>query len=384
MREKISRNILLLGMVSFLADVSSEMIMPLLPLFITSLGGAGLAIGLIGGIGDSIASILKVISGHWSDRLGKRKIFVSIGYASSALAKLFFPLATSWQHMLVLRPLERVGKGLRTAPRDAIIADYTTERDRGKGFGIHKAMDTAGAVTGSGLAFMLFWFLGLGFREIFSIAAGIAFLALIPLYFVKEKKTKKKRFTLKIGISLLKGRLKQFILFATVFSLGNFTYMFFILQSKGAFSGRMSLAAPILLYVLYNIVYASLSAPAGALSDRIGRKKVILLGYSCFALTCLGFAILNGPKAFALLFVLYGISKALTEAAQKALVSDLSMRDIRGTALGTFHSMTGIAILAGNLIAGALWQYINPATTFVYGAIMAIAAAGLFLRHRSF
>ncbi len=380
MKEKISRNILLLGLVSFLADVSSEMIMPLLPLFIASLGGAGIAIGLIGGIGDSIASILKVVSGHWSDRLGKRKVFVSLGYGLSAGAKILFPLATAWGHLLFLKPLERVGKGLRTAPRDAIIADYTTERDRGKGFGLHRAMDTSGAVIGSGLAFMLFWFLGLGFREIFAIAAGMAFIALVPLHFVKEKRARKSETSLKIGIGELQPDLKRFIIVATIFSLGNFSYMFFILKTQSIFAGRMALAMPILLYTLYNIVYALLSVPSGILSDRIGRKNVILIGYLAFAATCLGFALFNSLTMFVLLFVLYGVSSALIDGTQRALVSDLSPGKLRGTSLGTFHAMTGIAVLPANIIAGLLWEWTTPETMFVFGGLMAIAAALLLKR----
>ena len=380
MKEKISRNILLLGLVSFLADVSSEMIMPLLPLFIASLGGAGIAIGLIGGIGDSIASILKVVSGHWSDRLGKRKVFVSLGYGLSAGAKILFPLATAWGHLLFLKPLERVGKGLRTAPRDAIIADYTTERDRGKGFGLHRAMDTSGAVIGSGLAFMLFWFLGLGFREIFAIAAGMAFIALVPLHFVKEKRARKSETSLMIGIGELQPDLKRFIIVATIFSLGNFSYMFFILKTQSIFAGRMALAMPILLYTLYNIVYALLSVPSGILSDRIGRKNVILIGYLAFAATCLGFALFNSLAVFVLLFVLYGVSSALIDGTQRALVSDLSPGKLRGTSLGTFHAMTGIAVLPANIIAGLLWEWTTPETMFVFGGLMAIAAALLLKR----
>jgi len=382
-QKNAARNIILLGLVSALADLSSEIMMPLLPLFIKSLGGAGIAIGLVGGLGDSIASILKVFAGYWSDRLGKRKVFVYWGYGISAFAKLFFPLATAWQHILVLRPAERIGKGLRTAPRDAIIAGYTQQATRGKWFGLHRAMDTGGAVLGSAAAFVLFWYLGLGFREIFAIAAGIAFLALIPLRLVEEPKEEKKEFELKIGLKMLPDKLKYFIGAATVFYLGNFSYMFFVLKSQDIFTGRTAIAAPILLYVLYNMVYAICSTPAGMLSDRIGRKRTIVLGYSAFALTAAGFALFDSLYGFVVLFALYGLTSALIEGTQAAYVSDLSPKEYRGTALGTYHTMTGLAMLPAGLIAGALWQYIGAWATFYYGAGMALIAGFLIIGRKT-
>lgn len=176
-------NILLLGFVSFFNDLSSEMIMPILPMFIKSLGGAGLIIGLIGGLRDSVSSILKVLCGYWSDRTGKRKIFVSSGYLTSSVFKLFLAFSKSWQHVLIFAGLERTGKGLRTAPRDAIIADSMPE-EKGKGFGIHRALDTSGAILGSIIVFLLFWFKGFDFKSIILFAAIISFISLIPLYFV--------------------------------------------------------------------------------------------------------------------------------------------------------------------------------------------------------
>ncbi|MBU2617558.1 MAG: MFS transporter, partial [Euryarchaeota archaeon] len=199
--EGISINVIILGIVSFLGDTSSEMIMPLLPMFIVALGGAGLIVGLIGGLGDSIASILTVFSGYWSDKFGKRKPFVFSGYATSATSKMLLAFSLIWQHVFVLRSLERAGKGLRTAPRDAIIADSALAR--GKAFGIHRAMDTGGAILGSILAFALFWFFNLDFRTIFIIAAAIAFLALVPLLFVKERKREGGMQSMKISFKAL-------------------------------------------------------------------------------------------------------------------------------------------------------------------------------------
>jgi MFS family permease len=373
----ISANVLLLGIVSFINDLSSEMIMPILPMFITALGGASLAVGLIGGLGDSISSILKVLCGYWSDKKGKRKIFVSSGYLNSAIFKLFLVFSKAWQHILVFSSLERVGKGLRTAPRDAIIAD-SMPKERGKGFGIHRALDTSGAIFGSIVVFLLFWFMGLSFESIILFAAIIAFIALSPLFFVKEKKREPKDIILKIGLKNLPGSLKMFILISSVFALANFSYMFFILRAQDFFTGKSSVGGPILLYVLFNIFYALLAVPFGTLSDKIGRKRVLIFGYFLFSLTSFGFAFFNSLIAFIILFALYGMVYAIIDGNQRAFVSDLSSRDLRATSLGTFHTMIGLAALPASLIAGFLWR-IDPRLTFIYGTLISIVSVVLFL-----
>jgi len=192
--QSVRTSILLLGFVSLLADLSSDMMMPILPMFIISLGGTGLVVGLIGGLGDSVASILKVFSGYWSDRLGKKKALVFSGYSVSAISKLFFPLSTIWHHLAILRPIERVGKGMREAPRDAMIAAYTEKgKKRGKWFGVHRAMDNSGAILGSLIAFLLFWYMGFDFRTILWVSALIAFLALTPFAKIKDVYSKRKK-----------------------------------------------------------------------------------------------------------------------------------------------------------------------------------------------
>ena len=246
----VGKNVILLGFVSFLNDISSEMIMPILPMFLTALGGTGLVIGLVGGLMESASSILKVLSGYLSDKIGKRKIFVSFGYFTSAICKLFLAFSKVWQHILVFSSLERVGKGLRTAPRDAILAD-SLPQERGKGFGIRRAMDTSGAILGSIIVFLLFWFLGFDFKSIILVAAILAFISLIPLYFVKEKRKEPQNITLKIGLKNLPQPLKLFILISFVFALANFSYMFFILRAKEFFPGKLSTGIPILLYILF-------------------------------------------------------------------------------------------------------------------------------------
>ncbi len=384
----ISANVLLLGVVSFLNDLSSEMIIPILPMFITALGGAGLIIGLIGGLQDSISSILKVLSGYWSDRIGRRKIFVSSGYLTSAAFKLLLSLSTIWQHILVFTSFERVGKGLRTAPRDAIIADSMPDA-RGKGFGIHRALDTSGAISGGIAALILYWFLEFSFNHIIFIAAIIAFLSLVPLYFVKAGKREPQKIRLQISLKELPKPLKLFITVATVFALANFTYMFFILKALGAFMPLMpvkeSIALAIFLYVLFNSFYAVLAIPFGTLSDRIGKRKVLIFGYLLFSVTCLGFAFSDSLAAFLVLFPLYGVVYAMVDGNQRAFVSDLSTEDLRATALGTFHTLIGVIALPASLIAGFLWA-VTPthSLTFLFGSSVSIISVILFVFLRKY
>jgi MFS family permease len=373
----ISANILLLGIVSFLNDFSSEMIMPILPMFITALGGAGLVVGLVGGLRESISSILKVFCGYCSDRTGKRKIFVSSGYLTSAVFKFLLSFSKVWQHILVFAGLERVGKGLRTAPRDAIIADSMSEQ-RGRGFGIHRTLDTLGAILGSAVVFILFWFLKFDFKTIIFLAALLPVFSLIPLHFVKEKKRQPQDITLRLGIKNLPKPLKSFILVSGVFALANFSYMFFILRAQEFFTGRLSVGVPILLYILFNVFYALFAIPFGALSDRIGRKRVLVFGYLLFSLTCLGFAFFNSLLAFTILFALYGMVYAIIDGNQRAFVSDLSSGELRATALGTFHTTIGLVALPSSLIAGLLWQNISPGAAFIYGSVVSTVSVVLF------
>ena len=358
------------------------MIMPILPMFITALGGSGLIIGLIGGLRNSISSILKVFCGYFSDKTGKRKIFVSSGYLTSSIFKLLLSFSKSWQHILLFASFERIGKGLRTSPRDAIIAE-SMPKQRGKGFGIHRALDTLGAIFGSVAVFLLFWLFGFEFQSIILIASLLAFLSLIPLYFVKEKKRRPQKITLKIGLKNLSKPLKLFILISGIFSLANFSYMFFILRAQEFFTGKLSIGIPILLYILFNIFYALFAIPFGILSDKVGRRKVIVLGYFLFSLTSLAFAFLNSLTAFIVLFALYGIVYALIEGNQRAYVADLSSEKLRATALGTFHTINGLIALPASLLAGYLWQ-INPTITFVYGFAISIISVILFIVFRNY
>ncbi|MCP8311080.1 MAG: MFS transporter [Candidatus Methylarchaceae archaeon HK01M] len=378
----ISANVLLLGTVSFLNDLSSEMIMPILPIFITALGGGGLIVGLVGGLRDSVTSILNVLAGYSSDKIGRRKVFLTSGYLTSAVLKLLLSFSIVWQHILVFTSFERVGKGLRTAPRDAMIAD-SMPKEKGKGFGIHRALDTSGAILGSVAVFILFWFLRFEFNLIIFVAAIFAFVSLIPLYLVKERRGKLRDVTLKVGLKELPKPLKLFIFIAGVFSLSNFSYMFFILKAQEAFVGRFSVGVPILLYVLFNISYAVLAAPFGILSDKLGKGKVILVGYLLFSLTSLGFAFFDSLIAFIILFFLYGMVYGIIDGNQRAFVSDLVSEELRATALGTFHTMIGLITLPASLIAGFLFE-ISPSVTFIFGSVTSLISVILLLVFKNY
>jgi MFS family permease len=357
--------------------------MPILPMFLTSLGGAGQVVGLVGGLRDSISSILKVFSGYWSDKTGKRKIFVYGGYVISAVFKALMAMCKTWPSAVVFSSLERTGKGLRSAARDAIIAD-SMPTGRGKGFGIHRAFDSVGAILGAILAYILFRFLGMGFKTIILIAGLIGFVSLVPLYFVKEGRTQPQKVTLKTGLKTLPKPLRLFILISGIFALGNFSYMFFIMRSQELFADKLSkVEAPILLYVLFNIFYSGLAVPLGAITDKIGREKVIILGYLMFSVTAAGFVFFNSLAAFVVLFALYGVVYAAIDGNQRAYVSDLAREHLKATALGTFHTVTGLMALPASLAAGILWEHIGPSATFIYGGTLALMSVVLFIIFRS-
>ncbi|MHC1631191.1 MAG: MFS transporter [Methanotrichaceae archaeon] len=373
-----NRNILLLGLVSLLNDASSEIIRPILPLFILSLGGGGMVIGLIGGLGDGIPSIFKILSGYWSDRLGRRKPFVIAGYSLSAVTKLFLSLATIWQHVFLLTTLERCGKGIRAAPRDAIIAESAETEKLGRGFGIHRALDTLGAIIGSALAYFL-WRASMSFTSIFILAGIIAIIALTPLFPVRDV-IKDSNPHLKLSLSSVSPDLRKFILIAALFAMGNFSYMFFLLRARQLFTGDLATGAPLLFYILFNIVYTLFSVPSGIWSDRVGRKNVLTIGYALFAIVCLGFAYVSSVPGLVLLFAFYGLIFAMVDGAERAFVSDQSRSSLRGTALGFYHTAVGVAALLSGIIAGALWQYWSFTATFLFGTMATALASLLLLR----
>ncbi len=368
-----SRNIVLLGLVSLLNDISSEIIQPILPLFIATLGGGSLAVGLIGGISDGLPSILKVFAGYWSDRLGRRKLMVVAGYGLSAITKILLPLSGTWLQVFALRTLERCGKGIRSAPRDAMISESASAGAMGRGFGLHRAMDSFGAVIGSAGAYLL-WQSGFEFRSIILAAGLMAVVALVPFIKVEESCVHP-GVQLNLSFSHLTAELREFIAIASLFALGNFSYMFMILRAGQFFEGAEAIAIPLLLYVLFNTVYAALALPVGIWSDRIGRKNVLILGYALFAATALGFAFVSSKEGLIVLFALYGLVFALVDASERAFVSDLSMPSVRSTSLGFYYGAVGMASIFSGLIAGGLWGELGASTTFIFGASAALLAS---------
>lgn len=366
----LSLNIIILGIVSLFTDISSEMVFPLLPLFLVIVLGAGpFIVGIVEGFAESTASILKVFSGYWSDKVRKRKSFIFSGYTLSTLSKIGFAFSQVWQHLFVLRVVERVGKGLRSAPRDALIAESCREDAKGKAFGLHRAMDTTGAIIGPLMAFALLPLLG--FRKLFLASAIPAGIAVLLILFVSESRREiAERDETKIEFRALPRSLRLFIAIATIFALGNFSYAFILLAALRA---GISQEHIILLYLLFNIVYASFAYPLGVISDRIGRRPVIGIGYLSFAFVCLGFAFLSSPAFVAILFAFYGVFHALVEGSQRAFVSDLALPQLKGTALGAFHTAVGLATLPASLIAGALWS-LSYQYTFLFGFGLSMTA----------
>jgi len=380
----VGANVMILGLVSLFTDMSSQMVFPLIPLFLMTpaLGASATVVGIIEGSAEAVASLLKVFSGYWSDRIKRRKPFILLGYGLSSLAKPLFAFAYVWQSVFVIRIVERVGKGVRNAPRDAIIAESSAGDVRGKAYGIHRAMDGIGSILGAVLAYILL--LSLGFSDIFLLAGIPAFIAVLLILFVKEGKKvpstdRPAQKSMKISFRELTPKLRQFIAVSTVFTLGNFGYAFLLIRALDiGLSDRMA----ILLYITFYVVYTIVTIPAGMISDKIGRKPVIVLGYVLFGITSLGLAVVTNLSEIVWLFVLYGVFYGMIDGVQRAFVVDLSPPDLKATALGAFHAATGLAALPAGAIAGILWDVISPETTFLYGFVLSITAAALLLRFK--
>ncbi len=374
------RNVTIAGFVSFFMDVSSEMIYPLVPLFLANVLGVNKSvIGLIEGIAESTASLLKVFSGWFSDRIGNRKWLMAIGYGISTLSRPIVALATGWQYVMGSRFMDRFGKGVRTAPRDAIIAESTDKAYLGRAFGFHRSMDTMGAVVGPAIAFFLLGIFSNNYRPIFwlSMIPGVIAVLLIVFFITEKKKnpidhSEKPKLTLKH----FDWRFKSFVLIATIFAIGNSSDVFLILRAQQ--TGIPTVLIP-MVYLLFNLVYSLSSIPAGIAADRFGKKRVILLGFVLFAILYYGFAVAKDTTAIWVLFAFYGLFMGLTEGIQKAFLATIIPPDFKATAFGIYNTAVGLAMFPASLIGGWLWDNISPSATFFFGAITASLSTILFV-----
>lgn len=376
-RDRLAGNIALLGFVSFFADVSSEMVYPIIPLFLSGpLGAPAVAVGVIEGIAESTASVLKLYSGWFSDRVRRRVPLIFGGYALAAVAKPAIAAAVAWPMVLGARFLDRAGKGLRTAPRDALIAESTEPSEHGRAFGLHRAMDSAGAVVGPLVAIALLAMFGAGnYRPIFLLAflPGVAGAALVLI--AREPARAPRERASAPPILSLAGYDRRFLVFLGVtmlFALGNSSDAFLILRARDLGLGAL---AAVLAYVVYNVVYASLSLPAGIRSDRIGRRRVLVAGFAVFAAVYGCFAIARDAWAVWPLFAVYGAYIAMTDGVARAYIADLVEPQRRGAALGLYNAILGVMVLVASVLGGALWDLIGPEATFAFGATTAAAAA---------
>jgi len=365
-----------LGLVSLLSDFASKMVYPVTPLFLTGvLGAPAWTVGVVEGIAESTASVLKLYSGWWSDRVGQRKPFAVMGYGLGALSKLVLAISVVWGHVLGARLVDRVGKGLRAAPRDALIAENCLPHQRGRAFGLHHSLETIGEIVGPLVGFAFLWRFPENYRGVFTIAFLPALLGvLVLLALVKEPRSPRQeprsrpQFTLQ-GLS---PTYRRFLLVAGLFGLGNSSDAFLLLRSQDlGFASNQVL----LLYALFNLVEVSLSLAAGNLSDRVGRRPLLASGYLVFAGVYLGFAIAPTAAAIWPLFMLYGLYSTLTRGVQKAFVADLVHSARRGAEIGTFYLVTGLVALPASLIAGWLYTQVGTATPFFVSAAMAAIAA---------
>jgi MFS family permease len=374
------KNVFVAGLVSFFMDVSSEMIYPLVPLFLSNVLGVNKSvIGLIEGIAESTASLLKTFSGWLSDRIGNRKWLMAAGYGISTLSRPIVAIATGWHHVMGSRFMDRFGKGVRTAPRDAIIAESSKSAFLGRAFSFHRSLDTMGAVVGPALAFFFLGIFSNNYRTVFwlSMIPGLVAVLLI-LFFITEKKkvsiarSERKRLTLKH----FDWRFKSFVAIATLFAIGNSSDVFLILRAQQI--GIPPVMIP-LVYLLFNLIYSLSSIPAGIAADRFGRKRVILLGFVLFAVLYYGFATAGNTIAIWILFGFYGLFMGLTEGIQKAFLATIIPSDFKATAFGVYNTAVGLAMFPASLIGGWLWDHVSPSATFYYGAITAVFSAVLFI-----
>lgn len=380
--KKGMRNVIFLGLVSFFADISAEMVYPLIPLYLTmAFGATPVMVGFIEGIAESVASLLKVFSGYISDRFQRKKAIAFCGYATGVIYKIALLFATSWLGILAARVIDRFGKGVRTAPRDVMVSESADKNSMGQAFGIHKMLDMAGSAIGILLAFLFLKYIGeSGYRLVFAISIIPVLLALLMFAFIKENKVHqpKEREHFWKNISLLDKQLKVYLAVTFLFTLGNSSNSFLLLRAVDA---GFSSSDAVLLYFLYTVTVSLLAVPCGKLSDKVGRKRLLVPGYLTFALVYLGFAFCVNKTAMVLIFVLYGVYGAMTTGVERAFIAEIAPSHLKGTMLGLHSTLAGIALLPASVVAGALWQGIGAYAPFLYGSVMALLSAVILAKN---
>jgi MFS family permease len=372
------RNIVFIGLVSFFADLSTEMVYPLIPLYLTAAFGAAPAlIGAIEGIAESAASLLKVYSGYATDKYRRKKPIAFAGYAAGLVYKLALLAAGSWTGVLAARVLDRLGKGVRTAPRDVLVSESAAAGRLGHSFGLHKALDMAGSAAGILAAYLIMkaWQGEYAYKQLFLWSCLPALASLAMFAFIKETGTPrppKAPLRLAAGLKAMDGRLKLYLAVVFVFTIGNSSNAFLLLRA-----GNVGFDAPaaVLLYFAYNLASSLLAIPGGRLSDKLGRKRALTAGYLVFAVVYGLFAWGAGKPMIAVAFVLYGLFTALTAGVERAFIAELAPPDLKGTMLGLHATVVGVALFPASLIAGLLWGAFGAALPFAFGACLAFAAA---------
>ena len=377
-KKAVLSNIMMIGLVSLFVDMSTEMVYPLIPLYLTAVFGVTPAIvGLIEGIAESVASLLKVLSGYIGDKYQNKKRLTFIGYSASVVYKVCLLLSTSWLGVLAARVVDRTGKGIRTAPRDALVAQSSAEGKLGGSFGLHKMLDMAGSSLGALLAF-LFVSTGFGFRQAFRYSIIPAVIGILIIPFVKENKTAPERQTEKFSLRGVKldRKLKQYLAVMFLFCLGNSSNTFLLLKAK---ERGFSETQVLVLYLIFNVAASLLAIPSGRWSDRHGRSSILVPAYVFYGLVYFGFAGLTSKPAIVVLFVVYGAYTAFVGGAERAFIAEAAPTGYKGTVLGIYGMLQGVGLLLSSIIAGLLWDYASPNAPFWFGGVLGILSAALIL-----
>ena len=367
------KNVFFTGLTSFFTDTSTKMIYSVMPLFLLSIGASKTSIALIEGIAESTASLFKAFSGYWSDRIGKNKSFMIIGYGITALITPIYSTVRFPVQILFLRFFERIGKGLRAAPRDSLISASVPPNEAGKNFGFHKAMDNSGAIIGPLAAFLLLYFFPQNYRNIFLIATIPALLGVISIaVFIRETTSANRETGSGFHFRKLPGNYYFFLAIVVVFTLGNSADA--LLLVKTTETGIRQSYIPF-VYMLFNVVAVLTAVPIGKISDRIGRDRLITAGYLVYSVVYYFFGRSGSITVFVLLFMFYGLYSAMTDSSQKALISDMVNKNSKGTGYGLYHAVTGITLLPASLVAGMLYDKVDSSAPFYFGSAMAFIAA---------